>query len=657
MHLKKSLITVLFLFTILSVTQAAEVIYVDTDASGSNNGTSWLNAYNYLQDALAAASSGAEIWVAEGTYYPDDGTGQIDNDPTSAFELKDGVSVYGGFNATETLLSQRDFSSYITTLDGDLDQSVTTANNAYHIVANTSAQTSTAVLDGFTLTNGYANSTETNKAGGAMLNQSSSPTINNCIFTGNYGNNGGAVYNISSSAIFNYCTFSGNSCLTVCGAIAVDGGSTTISNSSFEDNNGAFLGGGISYYTESGSHTGTHTITACTFSNNNTAYDGGAFYNDDGTIACSNSKFTDNAANGGAFYNNTGTVTCTNCLMYDNTNNSGTYDTIFNNAGIVNLTNCTFSVTSPESHKELGNLGSATMNINNCILWGEDDSINNTGTLVVNYSDIQSASGAYTGTGNINDDPIFTNGYHLDDTSPCIGTGTATGAPTKDIEDNDRGTPPDMGAYENARDTSLPVELTSMNAEPVTGAVILTWTTQSETDNLGFILERAAMENPGELKWQVIANYNINYQLLGAGSTTNQSEYSFTDNTVKGGINYRYRLSDVDINGNVTFLAETALCSTPVPTTTLLMKAYPNPFNPTTQISYQLAKDTNVNLYITDILGRVVNTLVDQKQAAGIFNLLWDGSDMNEQLCSTGTYFIIMNAGNHIQMQKILLVK
>jgi len=74
-------------------------IYIDAGASGANDGTSWVDAYNYLQDALAVAQDGNDIWVAEGTYKPDvnsakpGGTG----DDTAAFQLINGVAIYGGF--------------------------------------------------------------------------------------------------------------------------------------------------------------------------------------------------------------------------------------------------------------------------------------------------------------------------------------------------------------------------------------------------------------------------------------------------------------------------------------------------------------------------------------------------------------------------------
>ena len=87
---------------------AAGILYVDRSSSCTTScGGSWANAYPYLQDALAAAVSGDQIWVAEGVYYPDEGAGQTDNAVLSIFTLKIGVAIYGGFAGTETLLTQR----------------------------------------------------------------------------------------------------------------------------------------------------------------------------------------------------------------------------------------------------------------------------------------------------------------------------------------------------------------------------------------------------------------------------------------------------------------------------------------------------------------------------------------------------------------------
>ena len=137
----------LFLFVFLPViSPRAAVIYVDTDATGSDSGTSWADAYIFLQDALAYASSGDQIWVAVGTYYPDEGASQTNGDRASTFNIPSNSKVYGGFDGTdgagggtlETLLSQRDWENNVVVLSGDLNQDDDTgggnSENAYHVV-------------------------------------------------------------------------------------------------------------------------------------------------------------------------------------------------------------------------------------------------------------------------------------------------------------------------------------------------------------------------------------------------------------------------------------------------------------------------------------------------------------------------------------------
>ncbi len=115
--------------TILTVSEPdARQLYVDTRAtSGSNDGTSWENAYTSLQDALLNAGSGSEIWVAAGDYYPDVGVGLTDNDPAATFHLRSGVAIYGGFAGVESMLDERDPAINVTVLNGDIDGNDTAA--------------------------------------------------------------------------------------------------------------------------------------------------------------------------------------------------------------------------------------------------------------------------------------------------------------------------------------------------------------------------------------------------------------------------------------------------------------------------------------------------------------------------------------------------
>lgn len=95
------------------------LLYVKVSASGVNNGTSWTDAYTKLQDAITFAnanSSVTQIWVAAGTYYPDEGAGPINNNRSASFSLKNNLAIYGGFAGTETLLSERNWTTKSTIL-------------------------------------------------------------------------------------------------------------------------------------------------------------------------------------------------------------------------------------------------------------------------------------------------------------------------------------------------------------------------------------------------------------------------------------------------------------------------------------------------------------------------------------------------------------
>ena len=131
----------------VSPAEAAGVIYVDASAIGAGTGANWTDAYTKLQDALAAASSGDQIWVAAGVYYPDEGGGMTNDDRTATFTMINGVELYGGFAGTETSPGQRDWKANVTVLSGDLEQNDTTdpngvvtdaaniaGSNAYHVV-------------------------------------------------------------------------------------------------------------------------------------------------------------------------------------------------------------------------------------------------------------------------------------------------------------------------------------------------------------------------------------------------------------------------------------------------------------------------------------------------------------------------------------------
>ncbi len=161
--------SILLLLT-LSASIMGKTIYVDDDAAGANDGTSWENAYVYLQDALAATIGGDEIRVAQGIYKPDLGGGNTVGNKRATVHLINNVIIKGGFAGVGELDADvRDVEAYETILSGDLNgNDVTVANpedlkdeptraeNSVHVVTGYLTD-ETTVLDGLVITGGNAN--------------------------------------------------------------------------------------------------------------------------------------------------------------------------------------------------------------------------------------------------------------------------------------------------------------------------------------------------------------------------------------------------------------------------------------------------------------------------------------------------------------------
>jgi C1A family cysteine protease len=248
-------------------------LHVDASATGAETGASWEDAITNVRTATCYAQTlpdVTEIWVARGTYTP--GAYR-----TMSFEMRNGLTLRGGFAGTETSLEERDLSNpeNRTILSGDLngdDQPgfVNNADNSYHVVSAVGAD-ATAVIDGFTIMGGNASDTSPDDCGGGMYNYSGSPTITNCVFLGNYAAEaGGAIRNEcsptemgSSCPTIGNCVFSGNYAHQA-GAISNLG--TNLGPASPILSNCSFVGN--SAYTYGGMYTQTHgdpTVANCIF--------------------------------------------------------------------------------------------------------------------------------------------------------------------------------------------------------------------------------------------------------------------------------------------------------------------------------------------------------------------------------------------------------
>ena len=458
------IISVLSLAMVSSAT--GKIIFVDSDATGANNGSSWVDAYKYLQDALADANSGDEIRVAEGIYAPDSNSAYPggSGDRTAAFQLVNGVAINGGYAGFGELdPNVRDIEAYETILSGDLNgddidvddpcdllNEPTRAENSYHVVT---AIRKDAVLDGFTITGGNANGSDPwphrNGSGGGIYIDTveKKPKVSNCIFRRN-------------SSIH----YGGGMCYTSIGR-----GRTELTNCTFIKN-WAGAGGGV-YDGSYGSPIRTLILTNCRFLNNSAVKGGG--------MCIGHSR-----------------PTLTNCIFIGNSADFGGASAHCDSA-IATYSKCTFAANSAQYGKAMfcsSCLYTRSRNIvrlNNCIVWDGGEEIHNDSNSIITiiYSDVQGGQasvydpfdGLFWGAGNIDVDPCFAdanNGdYHLKSqagrwtsassvepdanegrwtmdevTSPCIDAGN-TNSPVG-LEPFPNGGVINMGAYGGTAEAS-----------------------------------------------------------------------------------------------------------------------------------------------------------------------------------------------------------
>jgi predicted outer membrane repeat protein len=271
-----------------SLFAAGDICYVDLDAGGSNNGSSWSNAFIDLQSALGDPLC-AEVWVAEGTYYPTSGSNR-----TIKFWIPEGVEVYGGFDGSETLRDQRDYETNLTILSGDIGTPGDDSDNTAQVVAM-DADANTMVLDGFTITKGNANAGGPHVYGGGMsLDGGASPTLRNLIIIDNKAQNGG-------------------------GGVALFYGSPTFINVVFENNSSSSGMGGGMFSSQPSEPANTPTLIDVTFKNNSANTGGGLQINTNSNVTANRVVFESNSASsGGGVYIGGSSTSFSNATFYQN---------------------------------------------------------------------------------------------------------------------------------------------------------------------------------------------------------------------------------------------------------------------------------------------------------------------------------------------------
>ena len=443
-------------------------IFVNLDASGNNDGTSWNNAYNNLQTAIANAQTGDEIWVAKGTYRP-----TLETDRTISFVLKNGVKMYGGFAGSETNINQRDITNNVTELSGDLGTQGNNTDNSYHVV-DISNTTSSSVLNGFTITGGNADSFSSNRnSGGGIYGYQSSAVLANLVVANNSANFGGGIYlgdgqnqltNIS--LIDNYARDNG-------GGLYNNSTSPIINNVTFGGNIAADDGGAIYNYRDS-----SPKITEVNFLNN-TADRGGAIYNGfSSTSVIDRAIFKDNIAvvAGGGIYNGDRASTTANSLFVGNISPYGAG--VYNNSTNSRVINSTFVANQGRFGAAITNRGNETPSIVNSIIWNNESFSSNSIVNIDSANTIISNSiieDGYNGSSIYTNDPQFVDAdnldYRLAGNSVALDAGSTNEDTDYDLDlaGNARivGSAIDLGAYEGAAVSPVPVIPTIMQQQVI----------------------------------------------------------------------------------------------------------------------------------------------------------------------------------------------
>lgn len=189
-------------------------------------------------------------------------------------------------------------------------------------------------------------------------------------------------------------------------------------------------------------------------------------------------------------------------------------------------------------------------------------------------------------------------------------------------------------------DGAVPVELESFEAKLNLKNIMLQWTTVTEKNNKGFIVQRKF--NNGD--WNELGFIN------GNGTSTELHSYNFSDNLSESG-KYSFRLKQIDFNGNIEYSKEVVTYLS-IPEKYSLEQNYPNPWNPTTTIRYQVTINTLVTIKLFDALGREVSTLVNETKSAGNYEVTLNGKNLR-----SGVYYYQMKSGNFIETKKLILLK
>ena len=569
------------------------------------------------------------------------------------FIFDEGVSfnIYGYIHAAGTETDSIKFTNYLSLAWGGI--SFASSNDSsrleYSLITGSSASGIYCSYSSPTISNCTISGNSAGLKGGGICCYSSSPTISNCTISSNWAEcisdeyGGGGIYcQEYSSPIITNCTINGNSAGSAYhdgwggGILCFENSNPEINNCTISGNSASIDGGGIYCFQIS-----SPEIIDCIVSGNMASDDGGG-------ICCSNSSpiiinctISDNSAleDGGGIrcYENSNS-SIINTIVEGNSGNGGIH--IYNSPS-ASLTYCDFN------NNEGGNFQG-----NSIPQW--------LGTIVT----VNANGDSCDVFSNIFLDPLFVTGpdgdYYLSQpeggqgiTSPCVNAGDGLVPPNSGTTCTNQGY--DLGIidlgyhYPHIEDFPLPVEMTLFSATGGDSKVTLHWVTASELDNDHFNLYKSEMPDGG---FRLIA------QIEGNGTTVSEHEYFYADNQVINGFTYYYRISDVDINGTEEFYPET-ISAIPggegvgvVADNFGLHHSYPNPFNSSANISFNILKAGTVRLSVYNEQGAEVTVIMDSYCEPGEYIRQFIGENL-----SSGVYFVSLKQGELTSVSRLVLLR
>jgi hypothetical protein len=203
-----------------------------------------------------------------------------------------------------------------------------------------------------------------------------------------------------------------------------------------------------------------------------------------------------------------------------------------------------------------------------------------------------------------------------------------------------------IDGYTLEKPMPLPIELSEFIAKLISNSnVQLDWKTATEVNNYGFDVERSS----GNSAWTKIGF------VAGSGNSNSPKNYSFTDSP-SGGTTFSYRLKQIDVGGSYKYY-DPITVNLAASNEPQLLQNSPNPFNPSTTIKFYIPNTSDVSIKIYDILGREVNTLINQQTTAGYHIVYWNGKNRRGENVSSGIYLYRLTAGSFSETKKMNLLK